>query len=513
MKPLASFVSTVNAVNAKFIESYPSPGIFMKPRFDNTYAALPERFYSRQKPEPVSSPSTIVVNEPLARRLGFDPQWLKTEEGAEFGVGNRLLEGSDPIAMVYAGHQFGNWVPRLGDGRALLLGEVVDEEGERFDIQLKGSGRTPYSRRGDGRAPLGPVVREYLISEAMAAMGVPTTRALMAATTGESVFRETRLPGGVLVRVASSHIRIGTFEYFASQRDTEALQLLIDYVIDRHYPDLAGATPIDLLRRVAEQQAELVAQWQLLGFIHGVMNTDNMLLSGETIDYGPCAFMNEYDPATVYSSIDRQGRYAFGNQPFITQWNISRLAHAFLALPDGEELLDDAQKVVDDVRDLFRDAYGRGMAKKLGIAEFQESDWPLIEDLLELMYETGSDYTLTFRGLTRLATSDDSDSDGSDPEASDDDLAKLTTLPDEFDPWIERWQARQTEEPANNPLFIPRNHLVEAAIDDAVEREDFSTFFDLLDVVKTPYDERSDWADFARPPKPDERVQATFCGT
>lgn len=492
----------------------------MKPRFDNTYAALPERFYSRLDAEPVSSPETVRVNDALAERLGFDPDWLAAEEGAEFAVGNRVLEGSEPIAMVYGGHQFGNWAGRLGDGRALLLGEVVDENGERFDIQLKGSGRTPYSRRGDGRAPLGPVLREYVVSEAMAALGIPTSRALTAATTGEPVFRDTKLPGAVIVRVARSHIRIGTFEYFASQDDAEAIRILGNYVIDRHYPDLEAGAFLELLKAVAKRQAELVAQWQLVGFIHGVMNTDNMLLSGETIDYGPCAFMNEYDPATVFSSIDRRGRYAYGNQPRIAQWNLARLAQSLLAAVDEDDdaWLAEAQQIIDGFPEVFREAYLSGMARKLGLDEIGDEDWPLLEDLLDRMVEANADYTLTFARLTTLAA----------PEQADDEAAALLTqigpLADAFDPWLERWRARLDDEStspderyeamrAENPVFIPRNYRVEAAIEAAVSDGDFAPFHELVEVVTRPYEWDADLAEYALPPEPEQRVQATFCGT
>lgn len=485
----------------------------MKVRFDNSYAALPQRFYSRLDPKPVSSPEVIRVNESLAERVGFDAGWLSSEEGAEFAVGNRVLEGSEPIATVYGGHQFGNWAGQLGDGRAILLGEVISGDGERFDLQLKGSGRTPYSRRGDGRAPLGPVLREYLVSEAMHALGIPTSRSLVAATTGESVRRETILPGGVLVRVARSHIRIGTFEFFASRGDAEAIRILFDHVVERHYPELGDATIIDLLRAVAERQASLVAQWQLVGFIHGVMNTDNMLLSGETIDYGPCAFMNEYDPQTVYSSIDRMGRYAYGNQPKIAQWNLARLAQSLLASTeeDGDdELLDGAQGVIDAFPQMFRDAYRAGMARKLGLSEFRETDSELIEDLLELMYETESDYTLTFLRLTEQFAERLGD--------------ELDPLPEAFEPWLERWQARVADDPANeqtrrelmvshNPVFIPRNHRVQAAIEAAVGEGDFSPFHELVDLLAEPYVYNASKIAYTRAPNPEETVQATFCGT
>ncbi|MFW5967515.1 MAG: protein adenylyltransferase SelO [Persicimonas sp.] len=491
----------------------------MKPHFDNTYTSLPPRFYSRVEPEPVSSPGVVRVNESLARRLGFDPEWLAGEEGAEFAVGNRIIEGSEPIAMVYGGHQFASWAGRLGDGRAHLLGEVVDSDGERFDIQLKGSGRTPYSRRGDGRAPLGPVLREYLISEAMAALGIPTTRALVAATTGDKVRRNRPLPGGVLVRVAKSHIRVGTFEFFDSRADEEAIRLLADYVIERHYPDLEGGTMVDLLRAVVRRQMRLVARWQLVGFIHGVMNTDNMLLSGETIDYGPCAFMNEYDPQTVYSSIDRHGRYAYGNQPAIAAWNLRQLSKALVRVDErGQDIASsEAEEVFEAIPEMFRDAYGRRIGRKLGLAAFAEEDWPLVEDLLALMYETSSDYTLTFVRLTARAH----------PEG-DTELSALVDefgpLPDAFDGWLERWRTRINKDElsaaeryemmrAENPVFIPRNHRVNAAIASAVEEGDFAPFHRLADRLVDPYDYRAEDLADARPPAPEERVRATFCGT
>ena len=491
--------------------------------FDNTYIALPDHFYSRVDPEPVSKPETIKANHRLARQLGFDPEWLQSKEGAEFIVGNRILEGSEPIAMVYAGHQFGNWVPRLGDGRALLLGEVVDPDGQRFDLHLKGSGRTPYSRGGDGRAPLGPVLREYLLAEAMHTLGVPTSRALAAARTGDPVYRDGRLPGAVLVRVAKSHIRIGTFEYFAARGDAEAIHRLVSYTIERHYPGLPQSSPIELLRAFSGRLAGLVARWQLLGFIHGVMNTDNMLLSGETIDYGPCAFMNEYDSETVFSSIDRYGRYAYGNQPAIARWNLSRLAQALVittGTPDDEStdeqehFLQQAQALIDEFPETFRSAYLQGMARKLGLGDYRDDYLPLIEDLLEVMAETRSDYTITFRGLmTELGPGNES------LEAQD----ELFSLDPAFDPWLTRWQAHLDECPLNtqesydlmsrqNPVFIPRNYLVEEALQQALDNDE-TAFHKLHEVLKAPFTYRAEDHRFALPPAPEKRVQATFCGT
>ena len=487
----------------------------MTPDFDNTYAELPDRFYSPFEARPVSDPETLRVNEPLADRLGFDPEWLESPAGAAFVAGNQFPDGAEPIALAYAGHQFGNWVPQLGDGRAVLVGEVVDEEGERFDVQLKGSGRTAYSRRGDGRAPLGPVIREYLVSEAMVRLGVPTTRALAAASTGEQVRREGLQPGGVLVRVAWSHIRVGTFEYFAAREDVEALEILVDYALDRHFAHLDDRSPMGLLREVARRQAALVAQWQLLGFIHGVMNTDNMLLSGQTIDYGPCAFMNTYDPGTVYSSIDRRGRYAYGNQPPIAQWNLERLADSLIPLADDQEAAAaQAEAILEDFPEVFRGAWRSGMAHKLGLTDPGAEDWPLFEDLLELMFDQEVDYTLTFRRLTELAA----------PESTDRPVCPDFPLPDAFNDWLDRWQERLETDgaPAEerfetmrraNPVFIPRNHLVQRAVDQATREDDLSAFHEMMDVLEEPYDYDPELEEFARPPEPAEEIQATFCGT
>ncbi len=486
------------------------------PDFDNSYASLPDRFFSVQLPDPVVAPAIIRVNHALARQLGFDATWLETAEGAQVAVGNQILEGATPIATVYAGHQFGGWNPQLGDGRAILLGEVLDADGERFDVQLKGSGRTPYSRGGDGRSPLGPVLREYIVSEAMAALGVPTTRSLAAASTGETVRRERELPGAVLMRVARSHIRIGTLEYFAARRDTDALEILVDHVLSRHYPTVDRTEPaLALLDAVIGRQSALVAQWQLLGFIHGVMNTDNVLLSGETIDYGPCAFMDEYDEAEVFSSIDHQGRYAYGNQPPIMHWNISSLARALLpVIGDDDAVLQRAQDVLDSFPDRFDSAYRTGMAHKLGLTSTEPQDVELADSLLTLMQSTKSDFTLTFRRLADLVAPD-GESAGS--------VAGLLELPGEFAQWLERWRARLDRDPASpadrysamrraNPALIPRNHLIAAAIDDA-ERGDFAAFHALVDVLENPFDYTEGLEKYAVGPRPDERVCATFCGT
>src|SRR6202789_857785 len=379
--------------------------------FQNTYAALPASFFARVAPTPVASPRLIKLNRPLAIHLGLDPDRLSTPEGAEILAGKLVPDGADPIAMAYAGHQFGHFVPQLGDGRAILLGEVIDADGIRRDIQLKGSGPTPFSRRGDGRAALGPVLREYIVSEAMAALGIPTTRALAAVTTGERVFRETVLPGAVLTRVASTHIRVGTFQYFAAQGDTEGLRRLADYAIARHYPEAAPAKQPyrALLDGVIARQAQLVAQWLLLGFIHGVMNTDNTSISGETIDYGPCAFMEAYDPAKVYSSIDHNGRYAYGNQPSAMLWNLTRLAEALLPVLEQEEgnaeaALASAKESLAAFGPQFEAAYDAGLRRKLGLATSRNGDAALIQDLLTRMAANQADFTLTFRRLCDAVT-------------------------------------------------------------------------------------------------------------
>src|SRR5690348_2845098 len=371
--------------------------------FQNSYTALPANFFARVAPTPVDKPRLIKLNRALARHLGLDPEMLETPEGAEILAGKTLPAGADPIAMAYAGHQFGHFVPQLGDGRAILLGEVIDKDGVRRDIQLKGSGRTPFSRRGDGRAALGPVLREYIVSEAMFALGIPTTRSLAAVITGESVVRETMLPGAVLTRVASSHIRVGTFQYFAARQDSDALRRLADHVIARHYPHLAGVErPYHaLLEAVIARQADLVARWLHIGFIHGVMNTDNTSISGETIDYGPCAFLDHYDPAQVFSSIDEMGRYAYANQPRIALWNLTRLAECLLPLfsDDQEKAIGQAQEILGGFPEQFSTAYQAGLRAKIGLFTARDGDEALVQDLLDAMAQGKADFTLTFRRL------------------------------------------------------------------------------------------------------------------
>ena len=486
--------------------------------FQNTYAALPANFFARVVPTPVAAPRLIKLNRPLAIHLGLDPDLLSSPEGAEILAGKRIPDGADPIAMAYAGHQFGHFVPQLGDGRAILLGEVIDADGVRRDIQLKGSGPTPFSRRGDGRAALGPVLREYIVSEAMAAFGIPTTRSLAAVMTGESVQRETLLPGAVLTRVASSHIRVGTFQYFAARSDTEGVRRLADHVIARHYPDVAAAErPYHaLLDGIIARQAELVARWLLVGFIHGVMNTDNTSISGETIDYGPCAFMDHYDPAQVFSSIDEQGRYAYANQPRIALWNLTRLAECLLPLLSDaqDEAVEQAQAALGNFIERFDTAYQAGLRSKLGLFTARDDDRVLAQDLLDAMAKNQADFTLTFRRLSNAAL---------DP-AQDGEVRKLFADPASYDEWAVRWRQRLGEEPqdpaerqaamrAANPAFIPRNHRVEAVIDAAVNRDDFAPFEELLTVLSKPYEDQPAFAGYGDPPEPHQRVLQTFCGT
>lgn len=492
--------------------------------FDNSYARLPPRFFARLVPTPVPAPRLIRLNENLARNLGLSPEKLAVPGGVQMLAGNLVPEGAEPLAMAYAGHQFGNWVPQLGDGRAVLLGEVIDRDGVRRDIQLKGAGRTPFSRGGDGRAVLGPVLREYIVSEAMAALGVPTTRALAAVTTGEQIMREGLQPGAVLTRVAQSHVRIGTFEFFANRGDVEAVRLLADYVIARHYPDAAGIEQRyrALLDAVIARVAALVARWQQLGFIHGVMNTDNMSIAGETIDYGPCAFMDNFHPATVYSSIDVNGRYAYANQPRIAHWNLSRFAGALLPLlgEDEDAAITAAQESLDAFPGRFEAAHLAGFRRKLGLAEAREGDRTLAQDLLDRMAKNNADFTLTFRRLS------DSAGAGPDGDALDADgpVRSLFDDPASFDGWAATWRQRLAQESAVaverraamravNPAFIPRNHRVEAAITAAQARLDFTLLGELLTVLATPYDDQPDFAHYAAPPRPDEVVHQTFCGT
>ena len=477
--------------------------------FDNSYARLPAYFHVHLNPTAIWMPKMVVFNRCLAELLGLDPDRLAGEEGAAIFAGNQVPEGGEPIAQAYAGHQFGSFT-MLGDGRAILLGEQITPDGQRFDIQLKGSGQTPFSRRGDGRAALGPMLREYLVSEAIHALGIPTTRSLAVTTTGEPVWRETALQGAVLTRVASSHIRVGTFEYIAARGDREALGILADYTLQRHYPDLRGAQNpyLELLRAVIASQAALVAKWLLVGFIHGVMNTDNTALSGETIDYGPCAFMDAYDPATVFSSIDHHGRYAYANQPHIAQWNLARLAETLLPLldEDPQKALLKAREAIEGFSGVYRRFWLAGMRAKLGLLNEEAEDGALADNLLEIMHHAKVDYTNTFRDLEPTGNG--------------------TLLIDDpaFIQWQARWRARllrQPETPAaarrlmkrHNPAVIPRNHRVEEALEAAAVQNDSTVLERLLEVLSHPYEDRPEDVAYRRPPAPSQRIYQTFCGT
>lgn len=465
-------------------------------------------------------PRLLRVNGPVARALGLDAEWLASAEGVAMLAGNCVPEGASPIAQGYAGHQFGGFSPQLGDGRAILLGEVIAPSGARFDLQLKGSGPTPWSRRGDGRAALGPVLREYIVSEAMAALGIPTTRALAAVTTGEHVLREEPLPGAVLARVAASHVRVGTFQFFAARGDTEAVRVLADYVIDRHYPQARETDNayVALLDLVIARQAELIARWMHVGFIHGVMNTDNMSIAGETIDYGPCAFMDDYNAGQVYSSIDHQGRYAFANQPAIAQWNLARFAETLLPLIASDQNL--AVKIATDMIERFPvpfvAAYAPGLTRKIGITNVGvvRDDVTLVEDLLGLMAAASADYTLTFRTLADAET----------PGAAGDEVTRMLGGGEAAAAWLSRWRTRLAAEPggvetrcalmrAANPLYIARNHLVEEALAAATANGDLHPFDELVDVLQRPFDDRPGKERFAMPPRADQIVHATYCGT
>ena len=467
--------------------------------FDNSYARLPAQMFTALAPTPVRDPRLITANRDLARLLGIDPAVFDSAEAAQIFAGNQVPQGASPLAQLYAGHQFGNWNPQLGDGRAILLGEVVGTDGIRRDIQLKGSGPTPYSRSGDGRAWLGPVLREYLVSEAMHAMGVPTTRALAAVTTGEIVLREEPLPGAIITRVAQSHIRVGTFQIYAARGDREALHALTDHVIGRHYPQVHG--PQELLDAVIARYARLIAKWMGLGFIHGVMNTDNVSIAGETIDYGPCAFMDGFNPNAVFSAIDQFGRYAYGNQPGIGAWNMAQFATSLIPLmPDRDAAIEDFTAAVHRFPDLFAAEWLKVFTAKLGINDPVEADEALITELLGLMAKDGADFTNTFAALIN------------------DDARDQFIDRDGFDTWAQRWRDRRADDWAEimakaNPQIIPRNHQVEAVIE-AGRDGDFAPFHALLAAVTTPYAPLTEaTARFARAPTKDEQVTRTFCGT
>jgi len=482
----------------------------------STYSELPGRFFAYVKPTLVSSPRMLKFNHALAGDLGLDAAALDSAEGAAIFSGNTVLEGTHPIAMVYAGHQFGGFVPQLGDGRAILIGEVIDCNGIRRDIQLKGAGRTPYSRGGDGRAAVGPVLREYLVSEAMHALGVPTTRALAAVATGDDVHRETVLPGAVLTRVAASHIRVGTFQFFAARNDTEGLESLADYVIKRLYPALEGSEQpyLALLRAIADRQAALVARWMQIGFIHGVMNTDNSSISGETIDYGPCAFMDAYDPATVFSSIDRGGRYQYQNQPGIAQWNLARLAETLLPLIDEdiEKAVEAANQVVIDYAGAFQQYWLAGLRQKIGLHTSHDADGDLIQAMLSLMHQDAVDWTSAFRALGKSAKGDDAPFWGlfRDRAAAD--------------AWLADWRQRLAHETEFddrrsvgmdrvNPIYIPRNHLVEEALAAAIEDDDLGPFERMITILSRPYEDQPGAGRYAETAPGATVPYRTFCGT
>ena len=469
--------------------------------FEHHYAKLPNNFHASVAPAPSANPSLVVLNQPLARELGVDPVLLETHAAAMFS-GNALPVDAQPLAMAYAGHQFGSFVPQLGDGRAILLGELRNRAGELRDVHLKGAGRTPYSRNGDGRAALGPMLREYLISEAMHALGIPTTRSLAVVATGEQVHRTVAEPGAILVRVAASHIRVGTFQFFAVRNDLEGIRALLAHVIERHYPHARDAQnpALAVLESVIARQAQLISRWMQVGFIHGVMNTDNMAISGETIDYGPCAFMDHYRAHQVFSSIDHRGRYAYTNQPVIAQWNLARFAETLLPLlhTDQSVAIEMATHAVREFMTQFDLHYLEGMRRKIGLVSAEDGDAELIKQLLTAMQENEADFTLTFRNLVT----------GQVP----------------FDDWRRDWQARLARDPqaaeqrtallrATNPAVIPRNHRVDAALTAASAHNDFAPFHHLLSVLQRPCDDQPNAGEYTLPPEPEERVTQTFCGT
>lgn len=478
-------------------------------KWDNSYAALPKDFYSKLSPTPVAAPQNILLNQSLAESLGLHFDTASTHDIAEIFAGNHVPDGADPLAQAYAGHQFGHFT-FLGDGRAHLLGEHITPKGTRVDVQFKGSGPTPYSRHGDGRAAIGPMLREYIISEAMHALGVPTTRSLAVTLTGEPVMRETMLQGAVLTRISSSHIRVGTFEFFAAQEDLQGLKTLADYTINRHYSDLKKHPQpyLALLHALIEKQADLVAKWLHVGFVHGVMNTDNMTLCGETIDYGPCAFLDVYDPATVFSSIDEYGRYGYRNQPHMTQWNLARFAEAMLPLLDDDirQAAHLAEEAVNGFGDIFQRKWLDGMAKKLGLLGNEPEDTALIKRFLQWMQQQQIDFTLGFRGLSTSDTLDATLYTGS-----------------VFHEWHSDWQARLARNDApieaayevmrtHNPAIIARNHRVEEAIADANEGN-YDTVKILLEALREPYADKAEYADYTHSPASGATAYQTFCGT
>jgi len=498
----------------------------MKIKFNNSYVKLPNNFYSRTDPSPVPTPVLIKFNHKLAEDLGISEISKDDADALDIFSGNKIPLGADPISMAYAGHQFGGFSPQLGDGRAILLGEVIGENGIRYDFQLKGSGKTPWSRGGDGRSALGPVLREYLVSEAMAKFGVPTTRALAAVTTGEEVARNTLVPGGILTRIATGFVRVGTFQYFSAKGNQVALQQLADYEIDRHYPEAKKEKNpyIAFFEAVVDAQAKLIAKWMSLGFIHGVMNTDNMSIAGETIDYGPCAFMDNFSHSRVYSSIDHQSRYAYCNQPKIGQWNLVRLAETLLPLFIDNQLVENEEitekekqavvKIAEDILSAYNVSYHQywreQMRRKIGLSEEYEGDGELIDELLDIMQSGDADFTLTFYYLSQAAQ-----------------LSQARALfdkPEAFDAWVMKWQQCMAKESIDdaehyaimqtvNPVYIPRNHQIEAAIRAAEDHNDFTVFDALHEVLETPFEHQKGKEKYMLPPEPEEVVHQTFCGT
>ena len=475
---------------------------------ESTYAELPEVFFSKLSPTPVNQPEMVIFNQSLADQVGLKLGELSIDERTQFLCGNQIPQGIKPFAQAYAGHQFGNFTI-LGDGRAIVMGEHLTPSGQRIDLQLKGSGRTPYSRGGDGRAALGPMLREYIISEAMHALGIPTTRSLAVVSTGEKVFRETELPGAVLARIAGSHIRVGTFEFASLQQDKRITEALLDYMIDRHFPEIKGKENkvLAVIEAVIDQQAALITHWMRVGFIHGVMNTDNMALSGETIDYGPCAFMDTFAPDTVFSSIDHRGRYAYANQPYIAQWNIARLAESLLPLIDGkrEEVIATVEDLLNSFEQVYKSKWLTMMGSKLGLTEVSIKDEKLITDLLDWMHNNSADFTNTFRDLCKKLPG-----------------GKLYET-ETFQNWFARWQNRLKKEKQEletsyalmkslNPAVIPRNHKVEEALQ-AGEKGDFEPLYALLHAIEKPYQDGEHLLPYQSPPRPEEKVLQTFCGT
>ena len=480
-------------------------------KLSNSYIGLPEEFYQSIDPSPVKDPSLLVFNNELANSLNIN---LGNEEILNYFSGNVVPKGSGPIALNYAGHQFGNFVHQLGDGRAVLLGEINNKEGN-YDLQLKGSGQTMFSRQGDGRSALGPVIREYILSEAMHHLDIPTSRALAAVSTGEHVARDTFEPGGILTRVAKSHLRVGTFEYFASRQQWEDLKILADFAIQRHYPEIRELDNhyLELLKKVASSQSALVSKWMSVGFIHGVMNTDNFTISGETIDYGPCAFLDEYHPGKVFSSIDQNGRYAFGNQPSIASWNLASLAGCLIAFIDKDS--DKANELATAVLDNFSIETNQRildlMCKKIGISGSKEENHSILRRLLKIMMENQADYTLTFRNISKVLTE------------NSDEFFQLFKDKNEIHQWLKDWRAVVNSENSDlmsleknlneiNPIYIPRNHQVQQAIDKAYEN-DFSKMLEMIDVIKRPFEEKPQYSSYAEAPLDGQKVQRTFCGT